>query len=124
MPKKKMENLSRQELETFRMLYPVMSDRLVAARFGVAPSTVMKFVKRLGLAKNRPTFLRGNNCKRVLQLSAEGMSIKVYNNTKEAAMALGRKYGYIGIREACRGVRSMSYGFKWKYYETSANNKN
>lgn len=110
----------------FRELFPVVKNSELAVMFGVSESCVRRLAKYMGLDKAYPVSKNGNNHKRVLQMGADGEPIRVYRDTKEASSAMGRKFGYILIREVCRGVRPLAYGFKWRYCdeETFADYKN
>lgn len=79
--------------------------------------------ERPGLKRLKPTNLYGTNYKRVLQTSVDGEPIAIYNNTKEAARAMGRRFGYILIREVCRGVRPLAYGYRWSYVHVALDNE-
>lgn len=107
----------------FRELFPVMKNRELAARFGVNIGCIGTWGKKAGLKKAYPTNLYGTNYKRVLQTSVDGEPIAIYNNTKEAARAMGRRFGYILIREVCRGVRPWAYGYRWSYVDVALENE-
>ena len=107
----------------FRELFPVMKNRELAARFGVNIGCIGTWGKKAGLKKAYPTNLYGTNYKRVLQTSVDGELIAIYNNTKEAARAMGRRFGYILIREVCRGVRPWAYGYRWSYVDVALENE-
>lgn len=107
----------------FRELFPVMKNRELAEKFGVSKKLIEAWGGKAGLKKAYPTNLYGNNYKRVLQTSVDGEPIAIYNNTKEAARAMGRRFGYILIREVCRGVRPLAYGCRWSYVHVALDNE-
>ena len=107
----------------FRELFPVMKNRELAEKFGVSIKNIGDWRRKAGLKKAYPTNLYGTNYKRVLQTSVDGEPIAIYNNTKEAARAMGRRFGYILIREVCRGVRSLAYGYRWSYVDVALENE-
>lgn len=111
----KPKKLTPRQEEEFCELYPVVRDKDLALLFGIHKRSVPIYAKRLNLKKDYPTAKYGNNNKRVIQMSKEGRPIRIYNSTKEASRALGRQYGYVYIREVCRGIRSFAYGYRWKY---------
>lgn len=51
--------------------------------------------------------------RKVLQLDENGNVLKKFNSLKEAAEYVGGSK--CGICEACKGRRTHSYGYKWKY---------
>ena len=96
-----------------------MKNRELAEKFGVSKKNIGDWGRKAGLKKAYPTNLYGTNYKRVLQTSVDGEPIAIYNNTKEAARAMGRRFGYILIREVCRGVRPLAYGYRWSYVDVA-----
>lgn len=42
-----------------------------------------------------------------------------YYNPKPVERAMGRRFGYILIREVCRGVRPLAYGYRWSYVDVA-----
>lgn len=116
---RRLKGMSMPELEMFRELFPTIRCVELAVIFGVSESSVRRWAKSMGLDKGDFAALYGTNSKRVLQMGADGEPIRVYNNTKVAASALGRKFGYILIREVCRGIRPLAYGFKWRYIDNA-----
>lgn len=107
----------------FRELFPVMKNRELAEKFGVSKKNIGDWGRKAGIKKAYPTNLYGTNYKRVLQTGVDGEPIAIYNNTKEAARAMGRRFGYILIREVCRGVRPLAYGCRWSYVHVALDNE-
>ena len=100
-----------------------MKNRELAEKFGVSKTLIEAWGRKAGLKKAYPTNLYGTNYKRVLQTGVDGEPIAIYNNTKEAARAMGRRFGYILIREVCRGVRPWAYGYRWSYVDVALENE-
>lgn len=107
----------------FRELFPVMKNRELAEKFGVRKNVIEAWGRKAGLKKAYPTNLYGTNYKRVLQTGVDGEPIAIYNNTKEAARAMGIRLGYISIREVCRGERSLAHGYRWSYVDVALENE-
>jgi hypothetical protein len=54
--------------------------------------------------------------KKVLQLDkVTGSVIRKFNSIRDAARAMGKKYGSTDIRRCCLGKYPSAYGFEWKF---------
>lgn len=109
--------VDRIDLDMFKELYPIKSNRELAGIFNISKTAVRVTGIKLGLSKQKkkPLLPKPTKIKRVvLQYDLNGNLINSFASAHEAARALGDERNNTHINEVIRGKRHTALGFVWK----------